>query len=107
VEAATKAGPGQPLVYHGIEDEARAAEIRKGLYRCARHRGLSLTVTWPYGGEMTSKTIQWPPDKSKDGTYALTFTIFAKGHGRKHVVQTMGTDRSQWHYNPRQRKEAS
>jgi hypothetical protein len=107
VQAAIKAGFNVPLIYAGIETPDRALEIKRGIYRCARHRKVSVQVTWPYKGQMTSKSDQWPPDKV-NGTYQLTILLFLKTHGRKHVVDKHGTDRQQWPYNPRRKtKEAS
>lgn len=104
VAAVIRAGPGVPLVYHGIASPERAEEIRRGVYRCGRHRKVSVQVSWPWRNVMTSKTAQWPPDKVGGG-YQLTIVFHPKPHGRRHVVTTMGTDRTQWHYDPRARSQ--
>jgi len=102
VAAAIRAGPGVPLVYQGIETADRAMEIKRGIYRCGRHRKISVQVSWPYRGITTSKSENWPPDKIK-GTYRLTIIVHPKTRGRKHVVTVHGTDRTQWPYDPRAR----
>lgn len=93
---------GGEITYDGIADVDRALEIKRGVYRCGQHRKISVQVTWPYRGTVTSKSSQWPPDKVK-GCYQLTIRAFRKSHGRKHVVDTLGPDRTRWHYNPRAR----
>jgi len=103
VVAAIRAGPGEELIYYGIADEHRAYDIKKGIYRCGQHRKVSVKVSWPFNGVMTSKSDHWPPDRV-NGKYQLTITMFTKPRGRKHVVDTLGTDRSKWHYNPRARQ---
>jgi len=104
VAAALAEGMGKPLTYQGIETPERAYEIKKGLYRCAQHRGVSCFVEWQHSGRWTSKSADWPPDRQKDGTYRLRFTIVAKTAGRKRHIETYGTDRRNWPYNPRRGK---
>src|SRR5258708_5879113 len=94
---------GGPIQYTGIADPDRAADIRRGIYRCGIHRKISVQVSWDYSGERASRVQFWPPDKEPDGTYALWVAVFKKSHGRAHVVATRGPDRSQWDYNPRER----
>lgn len=93
---------GGQVNYDGIETPERAEEIRRGIYRCAQHRKLSVQVRWLHNGELTSKTTSWPPDKAKTG-YRLEIEVFRKAHGRRHVVETRGPDRTLWDYNPRQK----
>lgn len=102
VIAAAVANAGVPLIYDGIDTPERALDIKRGCYRCALHRKISVRVSWPFRGQMVSKSDLWPPDKVK-GKYQLTIEVFRKSHGRKHVVDTLGPDRTQWHYNPRAR----
>lgn len=101
VGAVAAAGAGKPFTYQGIETPERAEEIRRGVYRCARHRGLSGRVTWLYSGRETAVSADWPPDRQPDGTYSLVITIWSKGQGRKSHIARNGTDRSKWSYNPR------
>lgn len=92
------------LVYDGIGSPERALEIKRGVYRCAQHRKVSVKVSWPFSGTMTSKSDSWPPDKVK-GAYQLTIEVFRKSHGRTHVVTEHGTDRQLWPYNPRKKEK--
>jgi hypothetical protein len=104
VVAVIRAGPGEELVYYGIADADRALEIKRGIYRCGNHRKVSVQVSWPFNGVMTSRSDHWPPDRV-GGAFQLTITMWVKARGRKHVVDTHGPDRQQWPYNPRARQQ--
>jgi hypothetical protein len=104
VAAVAAAGMGRPFTYQGIETAERAKDIKQGVYRCARHRQLSASVTWMHSGTETAKSADWPPDRQPDGTYQLVITIYTKAQARKRHIARYGTDRSQWPYNPRQGK---
>lgn len=101
VAAALEQGAGRELDYAGIETPDRAADVRRGIYRCAAHRGVSAWVSWVHSGEETTKTAMWPPDKQPDGTYALKFAVVDKRTARKRHLAVYGPDRSRWPYNPR------
>jgi len=104
VAAAIDQGAGKPMTYTGIETPERAKDIKNGIYRCARHRQLSVWVEWLHSGRWTTKSADWPPDKDAGGTYSLRFTVSTKTQGRKRHIAQYGTDRANWPYNPRQRK---
>jgi hypothetical protein len=104
VAAAVEQGFGKPLKYVGIETPERAHDIKQGVYNCSRHRGISGWVSWKHSGRVTTKSADWPPDKEADGTYTLEINIQSKGQGRKRLIEIYGTDRSNWPYNPRQKK---
>jgi hypothetical protein len=104
VAAAIEQGMGKPLSYTGIETPERAYDIKKGIYRCSQHRGVSAYVEWQHSGRWTTKSTNWPPDRQKDGTYTLRFTLVTKASGRKRHIETYGTDRANWPYNPRRGK---
>jgi len=104
VSAAVQLGPGQEVTMAGIETTERAWDIRKGVYRCAGHQSISAWVKWLHGGEWTTKTAMWPPDRQPDGTYTLVYAVIDKTTARKRHIAVYGTDRTKWPYNPRGRK---
>lgn len=73
------------LHYAGIETEERAKEIRRALFRSARHEGVS---------------VKADVHQADDGTYFVPFTAISKQHARAYVVNTYGTDRGGWAYDP-------
>ncbi len=107
VGAAAELGSGQPVTMAGIETPERAEDIRRGVYRCAGHRGISAWVTWQHSGEWTTTVAMWPPYKQADGTYTLVFAITDKAAARKRHLAVYGTDRARWPYNPRAGKSAA
>lgn len=107
VGAAADAGYGQTVTMDGIADAPRALDIKRGIYRCAGHRGISGYVEWRRGADWHSHAVMWPPDKEADGTYVLRFAVFDKRAARKRHIQVHGTDRSKWPYNPRAGKSAA
>jgi hypothetical protein len=98
VTAALDQGYGKVLVYSGIETEDRAHEIRRGVYRCAKHRGVSADAG---RSATTSSTDEMGVTRAPDGTYTLRYRLFDKRAARKSHVERNGTDRQQWAYNPR------
>jgi len=96
VVAALGQGFGRELVLSGIESFDRADEIRKGIYRCARHRRVSAEAG---------------PNRVVDGdamgihrtgrTYQLRFKLHRKRDGRRSLLERHGADRSAWPYDPR------
>jgi hypothetical protein len=97
VRAAIGRPSGQVMVYSGIEDLDRAHEIRRGIYRCSRHRGISAEAG-PAGNLVSGDDMG--VRKTPDG-YELRYRIWSKGSGRKHVLATYGPDRTGWAYDPR------
>lgn len=100
VAAALERGHGVTLVYNGIDTEERAHEIRRGLYRCAKHRGISMD-----GGP--SRLVAGDDEmgvRAVGGKYELRFRTFNKSAGRKRLLERHGTDRSAWPYDPRRPK---
>jgi hypothetical protein len=101
VNAAIGQGHGAEVTMNGIESVQRAEDIRRGVYRCAGHRGVSAWVSWQHDGEWTTRTTLWPPDKQPDGTYTLVFAVTDKRTARKRHLAVYGADRAAWPYNPR------
>lgn len=98
VAAAVATGMGKTLVYRGIETIDRAQEIRRGIYRCARHRQISAdagTVALAAGPETMGLS------RERNGTYTLRYRVFSKNQARKSHLQRNGTDRAGWAYDPR------
>ncbi len=104
VAAVLKQGLDKTVTYAGIGDADRAADIRKGVFRCARHRGVSVSVSWMHSGRETTKSDNWPPDRQPDGTYTLLLAAYSKARARKRHLATYGTDRANWPYDPRSGK---
>jgi len=100
VVAALNKGLGQVLVYSGIESEERAHDIRRGIYRCARHRGVSADAGTSTGA---AGDDEMGVRRAKDGTYTIRYRLFDKRVARKSHLQRNGTDRSSWAYNPRRK----
>lgn len=97
VAAALGLGLGQVLVYRGIITEDRGHDVRRGIYRCAKHRGISADAgpsRLVTGDEMGLR-------KNTDGTFTLKYRLFDKREGRKRHIERHGPDRQQWPYNPR------
>lgn len=99
VAAAIAKGWGVTLVYTGIETLERGHEIRRGIYRCARHREVSADAGPSRvvdGDEMGLHTA--------GAGYRLLFRIWTKSAGRARVLQRHGPDRTNWPYDPRRTK---
>jgi hypothetical protein len=82
------------LVIRGLADKAEAHEYELSLYRCAlwltRHKVMAVSISH----------CKVEPD----GTgFKLTFRVTDKTHARAHHLDTHGTDRSKWSYDPRRR----
>jgi hypothetical protein len=101
VTAAANQGTGKTASYRGIDTADRAKDIKQGVYRCARHRGLSASVEWLHSGRLTSKSDDWPPDREADGTYTLQITIYSKAQARKRHIAKYGANRENWPYDVR------
>jgi hypothetical protein len=100
VVAGLAQGFGKVLVYGGIETEERAHEIRKGVYRCAKHR----EVTADAGRSVLASGDDMGVHRQPDGTFVLKFRLWSKRDARKRHIERYGTDRSRWPYNPRRGK---
>lgn len=99
VAAALAQGHGKVLVYNGIDTEERAHEVRKGLYRCAKHRGVTIeagTVRLASGDEMGVHAVA--------GGYEVRYRTWPKSAGRAHLLRQHGSDRTAWPYDPRRLK---
>lgn len=98
IVAALGQGYGKILVYNGIETEERGHDIRRGLYRCGGHRGIS-TDAGP--SRLVSDDDDMGLRRMADGTYTLKFRVWSKKQARKSHIERHGPDRQQWPYNPR------
>lgn len=103
VAAAIAKGYGVVLVYSGIDSLERAHEIRRGVYRCCKHREVSADAgpsgKLVDGDDMGVRAVG-------DG-YALHFRVWDKRGGRARLIQRYGTDRANWPYDPRRTKDQS
>jgi hypothetical protein len=98
VAAAVDQGWGTVLVYKGIEDAARAQDIRRGIYRCAKHREISAeagTVA------LVAEDGVMGISREKDGTYTLRYRVWTKAQARKAHLARYGSDRQAWPYDPK------
>lgn len=86
-EMDTETGKYATLVYAGCESAERAKEIVRALHRAAKRQGFSVHAE----------------TKRSGGKWHIHYTAISKEHARRYVVQTYGTDRSAWPYNPRAR----
>jgi hypothetical protein len=98
VAAALAKGPGQVLVYSGIDDLERAHQIRRGIYRCGKHRGI--TVDAGPAGRLVTEPGDMGIRKTGE-TYELRYRVWSKARGRAQLLRTYGPDRSNWPYDPR------
>ena len=98
VAAGTK-GWGVTLKYTGIPTEERGHEIRRGIYRCAKHREISAEAgpaRLVDGDEMGLRRV--------GGGFELHFRLWSKKSGRARILQKHGSDRTNWPYDPRRPK---
>ena len=98
VVAALNRGYGVVLVYSGIESEERAHDIRRGIYRCAKHRGVSADAG---RSVTTSSDDEMGVRRAGNGTWTLRYRLFDKRVARKAHIDRHGADRAAWPYNPR------
>jgi len=73
------------LDHTGCETFDRAREIKRALYRSARHLGVSLHT------ELI---------RAADNTWTVRFTPISKPHGQAYVARQSGGDPSRLAYNP-------
>ena len=98
VAAAIAKGNGTVLKYTGVDDYDRAEEIRRGIYRCARHR--NITADAGPAGRVVSGADEMGVHKRGRG-YEVWFRVFSKRAGRKAVLERHGAERANWPYDPR------
>jgi hypothetical protein len=103
VQAAIAKGYGVILKYTGIETHERAHEIRRGIYRCAKHRGI--TADAGPGGRLVSGADEMGVRK-RGPEYEIWYRVHDKRSARKAHLQRFGSDRSKWPYDPRRRATA-
>lgn len=100
VAAALERGFGVTLVYRGIPDLERGHEIRRGIYRCAKHRDVSAEAG-------PSRVVDDPAEMglhATGDTFELRYRLWKKSGGRAHVLAKHGQDRAAWPYDPRRGK---
>lgn len=102
VVAARQRGFGVVLEYRGIPSEERGHEIRRGIYRCARH----LEVSADAGPSRLVDADDEMGLRAVGGEYTLRYRLWSKSSGRARVLQRHGNDRSAWPYDPRRPKNA-
>lgn len=98
VEAAVNSGWGQVLVYRGLDTIERAQEVRRGIYRCAGHRGITAEAGRV---ALASEDDEMGIRRERDGTYTIKFKVWTKAQARKALLERYGPDRSAWPYDPR------
>lgn len=99
VTAALEQGYGRELVLTDIATYERADDIRKGIYRCARHRKVSAEAG-------PSRVVDGADDMGihKTGkTFKLRFRIHDKKSARKRHLERYGADRQNWPYDPKRK----
>ena len=72
------------LVYTGCETRARAAEIKRALYRAGKHTGHSVSAAVERSGS----------------TWQVRFKAIDKIMARKYMLEHYGDDRTKWPYSP-------
>jgi hypothetical protein len=100
VVAAIGKGYGHVLRLTGIESLERAHDVRRGIYRCAKHRGV--TADAGPGSHLVSGDEMGVHATGK--TFELRFRVWSKRDARKRHLQRYGADRSAWPYDPRRPK---
>jgi len=97
VVAALQEGYGQVLRYTGIETIDRAHDIRRGIYRCTKHRGITADAG-PSGQIVDGEEMGVHKTGS---TYELWYRVWSKRQGRGRHLKRYGPDRTNWPYDPR------
>jgi hypothetical protein len=83
-------------VLRGLADRDEASEWKRSLFRCAVW--LNKNRIKPHGISISQADIE------RDGEeWKLIFRVSDKTYARKHMLETHGSDRSQWSYDPRRR----
>lgn len=73
------------LVYSGVEEEERAREIRRALFRSAAHLKVSMKADL---------------ERAADDTWSIRFRAIDKATARAYIAQKAGGDPSKLDYNP-------
>lgn len=98
VAAAIGQGHGTTVIYKGLASLERADDVRRGIYRCAKHRGVSADAG-PAGTLVTDPQLMGIRKTGK--TFELRFRVWPKTTARKRHLARYGPDRQKWPYNPR------
>lgn len=85
------------LVIRDLADRAEAAEWKASLFRCAH---------WMTRHGIADVSISQCNVERDGAGYKITFRVTDKTIARKHQLETHGTDRSKWSYDPRRRVSA-
>lgn len=102
VAAALTKKLGTVMVYGGIDTWERADDIRRGIYRCASHRGLT-AAAGPGGRTVSGDPAEVMGIRKTGQQYELRYKIVSKNSGRRRHLDTYGPDRANWPYDPRRR----
>lgn len=82
------------MIIRDLADRDEAAEWKASLFRCAH---------WLSRHDIAAVSIS-QCDIERDGSkWKITFRVTDKTIARKHQLETHGTDRSKWSYDPRRR----
>lgn len=101
VVAALSQGFGKELKLDGIESFERADDIRKGIYRCARHRKVSAEAG---PNRLVDGDLMGMHKNGK--TYTLRYRLWEKKGARARHIERFGMDRANWPYDPRRKATA-
>lgn len=82
-------GTGRPYPVPGFASREAANEGRKSINNAARHLGVSCR-------SREAEDIQ----QLTDGSYRVTFRLWAKNQGRAHIREATGGDPAKLAYNP-------
>jgi hypothetical protein len=99
VTAAIDKGFGRVLVYSGVESWQRADDIRKGIFRCAKHRGVSADAG--PSREVTGQDPGIMGIRKTGRTFELRYRLWSKRDARRAHLDRHGPDRGSWPYDPR------
>ena len=83
------AGTGRPYTVDGFASREAANEGRKSINNAARHMGVSCR-------SREAEDLQ----QLTDGTWRVSFRIWAKNEGRAHIREVTGGDPANLAYNP-------
>lgn len=73
------------LIYAGIQTKERAQEIKRSLYRCAKHLGYSVVATIEHNA---------------DGNYQVRFKAIDKARARRYIAAKYKGREHEMPYNP-------
>jgi hypothetical protein len=75
----------QELIYGGIQTKERALEIKRSLYRCAKHLGYSVVANI---------------ERSPNGTYQVRYKAIDKATARRYIAAKYKGREHEMPYNP-------